>query len=228
MTSYPFIPAFGWAVPLLSKLEQAPLYNAVNMDLPIPLPEQSTARSATVSIFLCPSSSGSGPVQLDFSGWVIGSDDIAPSQYVASSGQFDPQKTLADDADGIFYHNSHISTRDIIDGTSSTVLVGERSRNVADAAWIGAIGLPVGRICTKPNWPKRGCESTCMLILGRPTSINGKGTGPDGFWSLHPGGCNFLFGDGGVRFLKETIAPQVLTSLSNRAGNEIIDAEQMY
>ena len=47
---------------------------------------------------------------------------------------------------------------------------------------------------------------------------NYKKAGADDFHSLHPGGCNFLFGDGSVRFLKETINPQVFGDLSTGAG----------
>ena len=50
--------------------------------------------------------------------------------------------------------------------------------------------------------------------------------GADGFASLHPGGCQFLLSDGSVRFIKETLDPQVFRALATRAGGEIIGAEQ--
>ena len=45
-------------------------------------------------------------------------------------------------------------------------------------------------------------------------------------FSTHPGGANFLFGDGSVKFLKETIGMRTFTSLVTRAAGEVLSADQ--
>jgi prepilin-type processing-associated H-X9-DG protein len=61
------------------------------------------------------------------------------------------------------------------------------------------------------------------LVPGQPGSA--LQAGQFGFRSLHPGGANFLFGDGSVRFLKNSIGIPVYRALSTRAGGEVISAD---
>ncbi len=163
----------------------------------------------------------------------------ARAHYVGSmgtkSGFFFPHS-----GDGVFCRNSAIRLDDISDGSSATLLVGEHSTKLSNATWVGGVG---GQNCTPPGWPNPLCLANVFsLILSRtgPSPANpslgvpadprvqppnAPDAGPDGYWSLHPGGADFLFCDGTVRFVKSTISWQAFSSLATRAGGEAIGSD---
>jgi len=226
-------PGWGWGAMILNNLEQGALYNSVNFSLPTTDPGSQTARMSRLSVFLCPSNAGGSALLTisDGSGKVLLSD-LSAGQYVAVAGQWEPEEFAAMN-NGVFYRNSKIGMRDITDGSSTTLMAGERSQNVADATWTGMV--PFGQACNNPSWPVHDCETANVLVLGHtgPSPVepwvdvpNSKKAGVDDFHSLHPGGCNFLFCDGSIRFVKETVNPPVFSFLSTRAGGEVVSADQ--
>ena len=243
-------PGWAWGTLILPYLEERPAYDSANFSLSYGNPDitdapgllglsaNATARRVSLSTFLCPSGGGGdGPLDL---GPGSGRVDGTAGQYVASAGWIDTSLAPIRGT-GVFYPNSRVSVADIGDGTGATLMVGERSRDRAEATWSGVYGsraLP-GPLCTKGDWPVRSCVGMMFLVMGRSgpssdivggsipagTTPNAPGGGADGFASLHPGGCQFLFGDGSVRYLEETVAPPVFRALATRAGGEVLGAE---
>ena len=136
------------------------------------------------------------------------------------------------------YRNSSVSLAAITDGASSTFLCGERSRNLADASWVGTVRLTaLGYICTRPGTTTKECVMSTILVMSHSGPENGGGfpiwvdrpnypaSGADGYWSRHPGGCNFLYCDGSVRFVKDSIDPRTFHALGTRAGGDVVSAE---
>jgi prepilin-type processing-associated H-X9-DG protein len=85
----------------------------------------------------------------------------------------------------------------ITDGASQTIMAGE----------VGDRFSPWGR---PGNWrdPALGLHRS-----------------PDGFGGPFPGGSNFLFGDGSVRFIKNAVDPRVFKALGTPSGGEIVNAD---
>jgi prepilin-type N-terminal cleavage/methylation domain-containing protein/prepilin-type processing-associated H-X9-DG protein len=58
-----------------------------------------------------------------------------------------------------------------------------------------------------------------VIVDGRPTVPTAVG----GFSSDHPGGANFAFGDGTIRYITDTINIQVFQQLGHRADGQLLD-----
>ena len=80
---------------------------------------------------------------------------LAQSHYVGSAGTRNPAFFPAS-CGGILSRNSEVTMAGITDGTSSTLLVGERSPDLSDATWAG--GFSLADNCTGPSWPVRVCD----------------------------------------------------------------------
>jgi prepilin-type N-terminal cleavage/methylation domain-containing protein/prepilin-type processing-associated H-X9-DG protein len=128
--------------------------------------------------------------------------------------------------DGVLYYRSNVRITDITDGTSNTLMVGERppSADLYFGAWFAGAG-----------YDNRGTGDVVLGsrdygyadFLGCPQNKVGLRPGNISdpcdqvhFWSLHSGGANFLMGDASVHFISYS-ADAVLPALATRSGGEV-------
>ncbi len=130
--------------------------------------------------------------------------------------------------DGVFFGGSATKTRDITDGLSNTLMVGERppSPDFNFGWWYtgagqdgsGSVDLFLG--VEEEKVPEaRNLPPTCARV-----SVFGPGKIDQPcdvlhFWSLHADGANFLWCDGSVRFMSYSSAGTI-ASLSTISGAE--------
>jgi len=139
--------------------------------------------------------------------------------------------------DGILFHMSRVRIADITDGTSNTLMVGERppSADFNLGWWFGSDGRDelgtgegtlggmdyefFGNVLTKvPFYCPQQRELQKVGL--QPGDINNN-CDQGHFWSLHSGGANFLLADGSVRFLSYNIN-NIFAELCTRSGGEVV------
>ena len=66
------------------------------------------------------------------------------------------------------------------------------------------------------------------MVLSHTGELDGPNSMPahaDQFWARHPGGVNFAFADGSVRFIKENRPLAVFQALATRQGGEVVSSD---
>jgi hypothetical protein len=130
---------------------------------------------------------------------------------------------------GTFGANSRRGLTDMADGSSMSIMLGERYTPLAstisnpaigDATWVGATdnGGNGDNSSTIPSIP--GIFGQAAVLGEASIPINSTFTGTNnrplttGFGSLHSGGSQFLLGDGSIRFLNQNISLDLLRKIS--------------
>jgi prepilin-type N-terminal cleavage/methylation domain-containing protein/prepilin-type processing-associated H-X9-DG protein len=118
---------------------------------------------------------------------------------------------------------------DVRDGLSNTVLVGERPPFPRDdwGAWAYEhLDSTLGIANTFFVYSRDEFGNRCPV--GRQYFQPGRRENPcdmHHFWSNHPGGGNWLLGDGSVRFMSYAAGPVVLVQMATKAEGEVISGD---
>jgi prepilin-type N-terminal cleavage/methylation domain-containing protein/prepilin-type processing-associated H-X9-DG protein len=131
---------WGTYAQVLPQLEQGPLFNALNFNLPPEIEPTLPEAAANATVFesflntlICPSDSAAVLVK-------VGGAPYATHNYNLCTGNFYsvvplPAAPLADVPNGVFYENSATRLAEITDGTSGTVAVAETIRSMPGATY---------------------------------------------------------------------------------------------
>lgn len=133
----------------------------------------------------------------------------------------------------MMFANSRTRILDAFDGSSNTLLIGERppSADMVYGWWYAGAGqrLP-GQLdshlgMTEINYfgiLYRGCPRDGYSFQPRE---RGDHCTAYQFWSLHPGGAHFAMTDGSLHFLKYD-ASSIMPALATRVGGEVASLPQ--
>jgi prepilin-type N-terminal cleavage/methylation domain-containing protein/prepilin-type processing-associated H-X9-DG protein len=217
-------PFMGWHTRLLPYVEQTPRWEeavaAFRSEKDFLKDPPHIGLSTAIPIYGCPVDARTRVAQPTSGGGLRGL-----TSYMGVNG------TSAFRQDGCLFLDSAVRLADVTDGTSNTILVGERppSADMVLGWWYAGWGqdkdgeadmlLGVRTVNNRRYAPS--CEVgphhfTAGRISNQCDAFH--------FWSLHPGGANFAFCDGSVRFLRYS-ADAVLPALATRAGGEVVPGD---
>jgi prepilin-type N-terminal cleavage/methylation domain-containing protein len=216
-------PGWGWAAYILPYIEQEPLAKQIDYTLPVESPSCLAARTITLSIYTCPSDPKTGTFT------VLTQDNkalatAATNSYAACFGMGGVMNSLPDQGNGVFYRNSSVAIRDVVDGTSNTLAVGERAGFFAQSPWAGVMGP--GTCRTTPGAPVYNAivELAPPMVMARVWNkpLNSPYSEPYDFFSAHRTVVQFVFVDGSVHPISQAVDVTILQALATRGGGEAI------
>jgi prepilin-type N-terminal cleavage/methylation domain-containing protein/prepilin-type processing-associated H-X9-DG protein len=192
---------FSVFVRLLPMLEQQVTYNANNFGLTSYDPQNNTVATTAIAALWCPSDYG---VATPTWGWM--SNPFGGSSYSAVAGPWEwdefylvpgtfdrlkPGEAQRIAQLGLIYPLSSVTLAQVTDGLSNTLLFGETDYTTWYGAWAVGDGYDT------------------LVGTTAPPNVSGPfivpGVSMFSMFGLHPGGVNCTFGDGSVRFIRNSI-----------------------
>ncbi|QDT46943.1 Type II secretion system protein G precursor [Symmachiella dynata] len=231
---------FGWAAFILPGLDQGNLYKQIDFsndgeiipadpggageDEKKPIILQPGVTDQVLAVYTCPSStlrthSFVRPGAATITGVNAGTYDLgghAKNDYSACLGSGGGSIT------GMFGkikdNNSPTRIRNVIDGTSNTICVGEGNTEAARLT----PNAGDGNAKDFPVWIGTNDQHQNVVKETQPTKPPNGATCDDCFASQHTGGVFFLFADGSVHFISENIDGQTYSDLGDKADGNVV------
>ncbi|QEG38337.1 DUF1559 domain-containing protein [Roseimaritima ulvae] len=230
----------SWVARILPYIEQSSLYETLDFNVRV---NGGTAnrpyRLAELPSMQCPSESGTLGESNNLS-WAHRRGSYAVNMGNTNYGQHNPNNW-----DGVWTYtfggapfsvNKEKAFRDVLDGTSNTLLMSEVPINQNDQGWQGMYAVTIytsGAGFTTYLSPNTSGSVDGGRRCWTPSDYSPRNIpchGGGNWWSatfaamsLHPGGVQAALCDGSVRFVAETIDLQTWRAASTTRGGEVVD-----
>lgn len=246
----------SWVTQILPYIEEMNTYRHIDFKQGAYAQKNAAARGAPIPLLACPSERSIGRVFSLQQSPEVGAEAAAnPMTPVGTSNyagcHHHVEAPIDQDNTGMFFLNSHIRPRDVSDGLSHTLMVGEKVVEETDLGWISGtratlrntgtppaepapaglvplVGEPGAWVAPNEQQPQQGPNPPGAPPAPAPPQAK-PGPAPDpalvvgGFGSAHPGGFNAVLGDGSCRFINRLINPTAYQQLGHRADGKLVE-----
>ncbi len=227
---------YSWVTQILPFMEESNAFNKINFETGLYEVANQTVREYEMSTFICPAD---GRIKRGFG---------LPASTSYAGCHHDVEAAIDDTNHGVLFLNSFLPYNEITDGTSNTIFIGEFVERFSPRlGWGSGTRSSLRNTGTRINGSLEGTAALMNLQLPPEVNYTEESEAPEpssvgegdeavyppsfylvgGFGSRHPGGCNYILGDGSVRFLRETVDPSILRLLGHRGDGELV-SDDLY
>ena len=236
-------PGWSWGTHTLPFMEESAVYDRIDFKEEFVSERNWPVNGTYIDAFICPNSANANAWIECCSGRQNGPNSVddmrqsnmaGVSDSVGNGPKGSPSSVARTDGNGMLFNLRKLQMKNVTDGTSKTLFVGEITSAFGEhpsdgTTWIGHM------------WGNWNCQTTALGINGVGSVPGGRDVNEDpldgdggnrhteywrevGFSSYHPGGAHFTMVDGSVRLLSQDIDQFVLEAFTTRAGAEVFDA----
>ncbi|MBX3423607.1 MAG: DUF1559 domain-containing protein [Pirellulaceae bacterium] len=227
-----------WSAHLLPYLERKPLYDTLDFSAgwEVAGTPNANACATFLSIYQCPSSGSPASTEIQGIAGRVPCNYLAVASGTDTLDAGDPAHHLgAAKRNGLMYVSSRTNLRDVRDGSSQTLAIGEAlflpdkfgpdatgAEQIVDHWYIGSDGIGYsttpgsGLMEASEALGSTGVQINCYDL---PVTIDHKEIG---FSSRHSGGAQFVFTDGHVKFMSANISAATYSALGTIAAGELV------
>lgn len=198
--SFVTLSGWGWGAMLLPFVDQGPLYNTLDFHIGTAVDANRSKITTSFPLWKCPSDPAESLIDVEISGH---------ANALVSTGHYAGVTSMLSAM-------SNTRFRDVTDGLSQTLMVGERIHQPRTSSSLAFTSSWIGMIAEADIYVFNSIPYVAANALH---PIN-KGT--DSFSSRHSGGTQFALGDGSVRFISSQIDKDIYTALGSAAGGDSV------
>ena len=218
-------PGWGWSAYILPYIEMDNIHNQINFNEAIDDHDHEDVIREVIPVYLCPSQVNATEIvnldtHIEEHAHRHNDDDddddhdhgeellVGRSDYSGVFGSTEIEDSPLD-GNGVFYAGSAIEFRNIYDGSSNTLMIGERVQHHGSISWVGMVpevAEPMARIVGGADHAPNDTHDEHF----------------EDFRSDHPGGIVTALCDGSSHFVNENISEEVFQALATRNAGEVI------